>query len=322
MNMQVNGAGPLATVERDFSLRGKPPRIWHAAPVRLDIDSLRALRAVMQHGSFTAAASTLGITQSAVSWKVKRLEERVGHELLHRDGRNIEPTEVGKDLLEHADRILAAHDEAVASLLARELSGTIELGCNDEPEMTLIAETIRAFRRDNPHVGVHTRLAPSRVLDTLSRSGELDIALLQVLEPELDSDDVVIRRTKVGWFASDELQLGPNDPVPLVTFGPHCFYRPLAESRLEPSGRSYEVTVECENSAGVISAVEAGLGVAILNVDHRAAAGAGDHLTDLGLPDDLPDAMFVARLSRRAGPESRALHSLLVDALIPSMSST
>jgi len=203
--------------------------------------------------------------------------------------------------------------------LSRELSGTIELGCNDEPEMTLIAETIRSFRRDNPHVGVHTRMAPSRVLDTLSKSGELDIALLQVLEPELQDADVVIRRMKVGWFASNELTLKPGEPVPLITFGPHCFYRPLAESRLEPSGRTYEVTVECENSAGVISAVEAGLGVAILNVDHRAAAGASDHLTDLGLPDDLPDAMFVARLSKRAGPESKALHSLLVDALIPSM---
>lgn len=300
--------------------RGNARRIWHAAPVRLDIDSLRALRAVANHGSFTSAANTLGMTQSAVSWKVKRLEERIGHELLHRDSRTIEPTEIGTDLLEHADRILAAHDAAVDALLARDLSGTIELGCNDEPEMTLIAGIIRSFRRDNPHVGVHTLMAPSRVLDDLSQSGGLDIALLQVLEPDLDDADVVIRRTKVGWFASKELQLNDDEPVPLITFGPNCFYRPLAEARLEANGRSHEVTVECENSAGVISAVEAGLGVAILNVDHRAAVSAGDHFTDLGLPDDLPDAVFIARLSNRAGPESKALHALLVDALIPSMS--
>lgn len=305
-----------ATGERT---RGTPPRIWHAAPVRLDIDSLRALRAVVNDGSFTSAANSLGMTQSAVSWKVKRLEERVGHELLHRDGRSIEPTGIGRELLEHADRILAAHDDAVASLLSRELTGTIELGCNDEPEMALIAGIIRSFRQDNPHVGVHTLMAASRALDELSRKGDLDIALLQVLEPELRDDDVVIRRTKIGWYASDELELGPNDPVPLVTFGPQCFYRPLAEARLEANGRSHEVTVECENSAGVISAVEAGLGVAILNTDHRAAVAAADHLTDLGLPDDLPDAMFIARLSHRAGPESKALHSLLVDGLIPSM---
>jgi len=180
--------------------------IWHAAPVRLDIDSLRALRAVVRAGGFTAAASTLGMTQSAVSWKVKRLEERVGHELLDRSGRSVEPTEIGRDLLEHADRILAAHDEAVAALLSRELSGTIEFGCNDEPDMSQIADLIRSFRRDNPHVGVHTRMAPSRVLDDLTSRGDLDVALLQVLEPKLNESDVVIRRTKVGWFASPNLQ--------------------------------------------------------------------------------------------------------------------
>ena len=58
----------------------------HRLSMRLDIDSLRAFRAIVESGSFTGAASRLYLTQSAVSWKIKRLEERLGHTLLVRKG--------------------------------------------------------------------------------------------------------------------------------------------------------------------------------------------------------------------------------------------
>jgi len=64
------------------------------------------------------------------------------------------------------------------------------------------------------------------------------------------------------------------------------------------------------------------MGVAILNVDHSAAADVSSHLTDLGLSDPLPDAMFIARLGKHAGPESRALHELIVNALVQAPAAT
>ena len=53
--------------------------------MQLDIESLRAFVTVLQLGGMTAAADALGMSQSAVSWKIKRLEERVGRALLVRD---------------------------------------------------------------------------------------------------------------------------------------------------------------------------------------------------------------------------------------------
>ena len=110
--------------------------------MRLDTDSLRNLRAIVESGSFTGAASRLHLTQSAVSRKIKRLEERLGHALLVRNGKTIEPTQMGHELLAHAERILAAHDDAVASLKLRELTGTVRLGCNDEPQIGQVADII------------------------------------------------------------------------------------------------------------------------------------------------------------------------------------
>ena len=54
--------------------------------LHLDVESLRAYLAVLDTGGMTRAAERLGMTQSAVSWKIKRLEERLGRPLLIRDG--------------------------------------------------------------------------------------------------------------------------------------------------------------------------------------------------------------------------------------------
>ena len=290
--------------------------IWHAAPVRLDIDSLRALTAIVDAGTFTGAAERLQLTQSAVSWKIKRLEERIGHSVLVRDGKTIELTDVGSDLLVHAERILAAHDEAVAALTNRDLSGTVHLGTNDEPELSVIADIIRSFRKEHPLVAVHTKMATSQVLREQLASGELGVALLQIIATEATEEDVVIRRDRVGWFASPELEIPDPHAVPLITFGPNCFYRPVAEAKLHEVGGDYQVTVECENSSGVISAVEAGLGVALLNVDHPVAVDTSERGAELGLPTDLPVVLFVARRGKYQRTAAiRALQEALVDGL-------
>ncbi len=286
--------------------------------MRLDIDSLRTLRAIVEAGSFTGAAARLHLTQSAVSWKIKRLEERLGHALLVRDGKSIEPTEMGHELLAHAERILLAHDEAVASLKLRELTGTVRLGCNDEPQINQVADSIRAFRIEHPKVGVRTRIGLSSVVGAWLRAGELDLAIIQVLADDVKENDVILRHDRLGWFASPDLTLEPDGSVPLITFGPRGFYRPIVEGLLRDVGFGSIVVVECESTAGVIAAVEAGLGVAVLNVNHPVAADAVVRGEELGLPDGLPEVKLVARRSQRSRESAvRALLGQLVEGFHP-----
>lgn len=287
--------------------------------MRLDIDSLRTLRAIVEAGSFTGAAARLHLTQSAVSWKIKRLEERLGHALLVRDGKSIQPTEMGHELLAHAEKILAAHDEAVASLKLRELTGTVRLGCNDEPQIDQVADIIRSFRVDHPRVGVHTRIGLSSVVAAWLRAGELDLAIIQVFADDVKENDVVLRDDRLGWFASPDLALEEDGSVPLITFGPRGFYRPVSERLLRDAGFEHVVVVECESTAGVIAAVEAGLGVAVLNVNHPVAADAATRGEELGLPSGLPEVKLVARRSQRSRDSAvRALQASLVEGFRPA----
>src|SRR3954467_4864042 len=72
----------------------------------LDVGKLATLRAVVVHGSFSAAGQALNLTQPAVSWQVSLLERRLGTQLVPRTQQGVLPTEAGRLLVEHADAIL------------------------------------------------------------------------------------------------------------------------------------------------------------------------------------------------------------------------
>ena len=88
--------------------------ISHAMRVPdLDLDLLRGFVTVAERGGFTAAGTALGLTQSAISLKVKRLEDILGKRVLERGGRGVALTREGETLLAYARRMLALNDEAV-----------------------------------------------------------------------------------------------------------------------------------------------------------------------------------------------------------------
>src|SRR3954454_21355307 len=72
----------------------------------LDVGKLATLRAVVAHGSFSAAGEALNLTQPAVSRQVSVLERRLGTQLVRRTQQGVLPTEAGRLLVEHADAIL------------------------------------------------------------------------------------------------------------------------------------------------------------------------------------------------------------------------
>lgn len=88
-------------------------------PINLDMDVLRALVIAMEHGSFARAAERLGRTQSAISLRMKKLEEQVGKPLFRKAGRTVAPTEAGHLLLGYARRIVALNDEALSAARGR-----------------------------------------------------------------------------------------------------------------------------------------------------------------------------------------------------------
>jgi LysR family transcriptional activator of nhaA len=82
----------------------------------LNYHHLRYFRAVAHDGNLTRTAERLNLSQSALSVQIRKLEERLGHALFERRGRELRLTEAGRIALDHADAIFTAGDELLATL--------------------------------------------------------------------------------------------------------------------------------------------------------------------------------------------------------------
>src|SRR3546814_14985447 len=86
--------------------------------MKVDLRKLRTFVAVGRHGGFARAAADLGLTQSAVSVAVRRLEGELGVQLLDRTPRSVRPTAAGARLLPVATRPPAELDAALQQVRA------------------------------------------------------------------------------------------------------------------------------------------------------------------------------------------------------------
>jgi LysR family transcriptional regulator for bpeEF and oprC len=85
----------------------------------LDLNDVRLLMKVIEHGSYTAAARATGIPKSTISQRIAQLERAVGTGLLRRTSRSFSLTEAGAVLLPHAQAIDRLAREAETALLQR-----------------------------------------------------------------------------------------------------------------------------------------------------------------------------------------------------------
>jgi DNA-binding transcriptional LysR family regulator len=272
---------------------------------RLDTDALRALRAIRQHGGITRAAEALGLTQSAVSHKIKRLETSLDCDLLTRKSGAPTFTAAGEDLLDYATRILGLHDEALLSLTKTDLAGRILLGLTEDTTCSDLSRILGRFHRLHPQVAVRTKVRMSLVLRGMLERGELDAAILQIFAHEVRPTDVVLFREGLHWVKSPNLALPTDGPIPFLSFDDDCFYRHWALDIGQDSGALLETVFECSSAAGIIARVTAGLGVALLS-DRHLRPEMEILATRLPAP---PALTYVVRRARKA--RNPALDSLV-----------
>ncbi|MBO9452833.1 LysR family transcriptional regulator [Tropicibacter sp. R16_0] len=235
---------------------------------RLDIEGLRALVAISTHGGVTRAAEHLALSQPAVSHKIKRLETVLDCELLARRAGGPLFTEAGTRLLEYARRMMDLHDEALAALGKKPLAGTIRLGMTEDTTGGDVARILGKFTRLHPDTKVSTRIGQSLTLSDWLSSGEIDIAVIQVLRDDVLRDDIVLYEDRLHWIKSHDLPLKPNAPVPFLAFDQNCFYKHWAQAQSDGTELQFETVLECPSVSGILAATRAGLGVALMNGLH------------------------------------------------------
>ncbi|MEG0186823.1 MAG: LysR family transcriptional regulator, partial [Stenotrophomonas sp.] len=123
----------------------------------MDLRQLRYFLSVVEHGSFTRAATATGRSQQALSKGIQALEQQLGARLFERGSREARLTDVGRLLMEHAQ---PAHDavrrfEDRLEELQTGAEGQVRIGTGPSTAGSLVAPAVLALRRHWPKIGIH-----------------------------------------------------------------------------------------------------------------------------------------------------------------------
>jgi DNA-binding transcriptional LysR family regulator len=123
---------------------------------RASLDDLRALVAIGRERSFTRAAATLGVSQSALSQTVRQLEARLGIRLLTRTTRSVSPTEAGERLLQIVGSRFEEIDAELEALTAlrEKPAGTVRITAGDHAIKSVLWPKLQQFLPTYPEIKV------------------------------------------------------------------------------------------------------------------------------------------------------------------------
>jgi len=166
----------------------------HPESRSIDLANLKRLAyfaAVVEAGSFTAAAERLGITKAVVSQQVARLERDFQTQLLTRTTRRIVVTEAGVAFYERCSRILREAGDAFDELadIPTEPSGTLRLTAPLDYGLTAVVATVVEFSRKFPRCKVDLSLS-DQSLDLHAGEAELAIRVGWLTDPELQARQI------------------------------------------------------------------------------------------------------------------------------------
>jgi DNA-binding transcriptional LysR family regulator len=151
-----------------------------------DLQDLLAFSAVAEQRSFRAAAARQGVSASALSAAVRRLEQRLGLRLLNRTTRSVQPTEAGTRLLERLRPALTGVSEALDSVNAYRdrPTGTLRLNVPGVVARLMLPDLLSRFMATYPDITVEVR-AEDRFIDVLGEGFDAGVRYDERLEQDM-----------------------------------------------------------------------------------------------------------------------------------------
>ena len=267
----------------------------------MDVDAVKAFVLAADLQSFTRAADVLGTTQSAVSLKLRRLEDQLGRRLLERTPRHVRLSAEGLAFLGSARELVSTHDRAFAAFEVerRRLAiGVSHLLAGGE-----LPSSLRRMRDHDPGLLVEMRVAGTRELMQAYEQGELDAVLaLRPEDPRKQGRAAFVEA--FSWFAATGWEPPANQPLPLATQGEACRIRAVTIRALDKAGIAWNEVFVGKGAAILGAAVAGGFAVALL-ARRAAPSGTVDVGERLSLPPiPAQDVMLYTTLNDRRSREA------------------
>lgn len=273
--------------------------------VEITVRQLEYFLAVVDHGSISASARHLHISQAAVSVAIQQLERQLNADLLSRaPARRAQPTPAGQSLIPHARRVISALAEAAESVLddRTELRGTLRVLSTVNVSPHVLPPLLDHFKRAYPDVEVQIAEAqPAEIHESL-RSGEADLGLGYQRQSSPDFTETLVDDVRQHVMlpadhrfadqASIRLRDLEAEPFIMVDIPPSV--ERITQLMLD-AGVSPRLTWTSQNFETVRSLVAHGLGWSFVNVIPASTTTYnGQHVAYVPIADEIPANPIVA----------------------------
>ena len=232
------------------------------------LSAVRVFEAAARHENFTSAAAELGMTQAAVSYQVKLLEERLGVPLFRREKKRVVLTEAARRIAPQVGRAFDALDSAFATIRAED-EGLLTVSTSNTFANTWLAWRLGSFQMAHPDMAV--RLLTSDALSDFA-TDDVDIAIRAGRGPWPDlSQDLLLPidftpMCSPGFLRRHGPSFEPADLLRLPLISPHdpWWSHWLNEAGVDAPDGPIRVGVRLDSQAHEGHAAMAGQGMAML----------------------------------------------------------
>ena len=239
---------------------------------------LQVFHTVARQLSFTKAAEQLFMTQPAVTFQVKQLEEHFNARLFERNHGKIALTPAGELVLDYAERILglsAELDKRVAELTGA-VSGPLLLGCSMTIAEFILPRVLGEFKARHPQVQAHMTVANSETIENRVADHTIDLGLIESpshlpgLHTEVCCDDELVMICAVGYKLAGLKAVTASQIAgePYISRESGSGTRQFADNYFRESGVAPEdlnIVMELGSPEAIKGVVETGIGVAIMS---------------------------------------------------------
>jgi DNA-binding transcriptional LysR family regulator len=254
----------------------------------LEIGLLRAFLLVVQQGSIGKAAAVADMTQPAVSQQMLKLEKIVGQKLFDRGRNGVILTKHGEMLVDYATRVIDLSEETLLRLREQSASARVVFGCTTDVALVGFIPALKRSQSIHPELEIKTVVTSASKLETLLKDGELDFVITNV--QAMTRTPMAKWNLSLQWCCAKNLRLDKSQPLPLVFFEKSEPWQDSLLASLRNAGWEWKLAFESSSIDAVLTAVQSGLGIAVLPM--RAIRSAKlVALKDVGLPP-APTAEF------------------------------
>lgn len=203
----------------------------------LDIEAVRAFIMTVDLKGFTRAAAALDATQSAISLRIKRLEDVLGRRLLERTPRHVSLSADGEAFLPRARLLLAAHQDAIGSFEAERRR--LVVGISHHIVGTELPFLLKSISAAEPSLLLEMRVMTSKEVLAEFDAGAVDAAIV-LRHDNRRQDGTLLLHESFGWMAAPDFEHRDGTPLRLATQAEPCSCPEHGNRRPGPSGSTVD----------------------------------------------------------------------------------